>query len=251
MANAWEIFKPRPRLYEIRKFSSISRFEHESQKKVSSLPRPRPRFRPRFSDLSFHLQLCPQLKQMKNCSHVSTDCQQNKTKNCVRPSRLLFIYYHYLHIGQLDLAEVIQPELTNYHMTSGSKWVITYLFCIVCLHHKSNIFLLADTYKSFLKLPKCTVILTKFRRKTSFAIISLWKIWVNLLDEARLSEDLIGWEELEGIQELSQRILNNSNSLTPSVVFKTWPISYSSSVPRRLFITALQWLAIAQGPKIS
>jgi hypothetical protein len=39
---------------------------------------------------------------------------------------------------------------------------------------------------------------------------------VNLLDEARLSKDLIGWEELEGIQELSQRILNNSISLTIS-----------------------------------
>ncbi len=50
--------RPRPSLCEIRKFSSISRFEHESQKKVSSMPRPRPRFRPRFSDLSFHLQPC-------------------------------------------------------------------------------------------------------------------------------------------------------------------------------------------------
>ncbi len=58
IANAWEIFaaRPRPRLCEIRKFSSISRFEHEAQKKVTSLPRPRPRFRPRFSDLSFHSQ---------------------------------------------------------------------------------------------------------------------------------------------------------------------------------------------------
>jgi hypothetical protein len=45
-------------LCEIRTFSSISRFEHESQKKIASLPRPRPRFRPRFSDLSFHSQPC-------------------------------------------------------------------------------------------------------------------------------------------------------------------------------------------------
>ncbi len=62
IANAWEIFaaRPRPSLCEIRKFSSISRFEHDSQKKVTSMPRPRPWFRPRFSDLSFHLQPCPQ-----------------------------------------------------------------------------------------------------------------------------------------------------------------------------------------------
>jgi hypothetical protein len=60
IANAWEIFaaRPRPSLCKIRKFSSISRFEHESQKKITSMPRPRPRFRPRFSDLSFHLQPC-------------------------------------------------------------------------------------------------------------------------------------------------------------------------------------------------
>jgi hypothetical protein len=58
IANAWEIFaaRPRPSLCEIQKFSSISRFEHESQKKASSMPRPRPRIRPRFSDLSFHQQ---------------------------------------------------------------------------------------------------------------------------------------------------------------------------------------------------
>jgi hypothetical protein len=28
-------------------------------------------------------------------------------------------------------------------------------------------------------------------------------------------------------------------------------VCYTGNVPRRLFITALQWLAIAQGPKIS
>ncbi len=43
---------------EIRKFSSISRFEHESQKKVSSLPSLGLDSGPRFSDLSFHSQPC-------------------------------------------------------------------------------------------------------------------------------------------------------------------------------------------------
>jgi hypothetical protein len=40
IANAVEILaaRPRPRLFEIRKLSSISRFEHEAQKKVASLP---------------------------------------------------------------------------------------------------------------------------------------------------------------------------------------------------------------------
>jgi hypothetical protein len=47
-----------PSLCEIRKFSSISRFEHESQKKGASMPMPRPRFMPRFIDLSFHQQPC-------------------------------------------------------------------------------------------------------------------------------------------------------------------------------------------------
>jgi hypothetical protein len=58
IANAWEIFaaRPRPRLCEIWKFSSISRFEHESQKKVASLPSLGLDSRPRFSDLSFHSQ---------------------------------------------------------------------------------------------------------------------------------------------------------------------------------------------------
>ncbi len=58
IANAWEIFaaRPRPRLCEIRKFSSISRFEHESQKKVASLPSLGLDSGPRFSDLSFHSQ---------------------------------------------------------------------------------------------------------------------------------------------------------------------------------------------------
>jgi hypothetical protein len=54
---------------------------------------------------------------------------------------------------------------------------------------------------------------------------------VNLLDEARLSEDLIGWEELEGIQELSQRILNNSNSSTICGHF-----SLSLIVYRKIFL---------------
>jgi hypothetical protein len=35
-------------------------------KKVASLPRPRPRFRPRFSNLSFHLQLCGKLAFREN-----------------------------------------------------------------------------------------------------------------------------------------------------------------------------------------
>jgi hypothetical protein len=43
---------------KIRKFSSISRFEHESPKKVASLPSLGLDSRPRFSDLSFHSQLC-------------------------------------------------------------------------------------------------------------------------------------------------------------------------------------------------
>jgi hypothetical protein len=43
-------------LCEIRKFSSISRFEHESQKKVLSLPSLGLDSGPRFSDLSFHSQ---------------------------------------------------------------------------------------------------------------------------------------------------------------------------------------------------
>ncbi len=54
---------------------------------------------------------------------------------------------------------------------------------------------------------------------------------MNLLDEARLSEDLIGWEELEGIQELSQRILNNSNSSTICGHF-----SLSLIVYRKIFL---------------
>ncbi len=154
----------------------------------------------RWKIVAMYLPIANRIKLKTVCAHL--DC----------------MYYHYLHIGKLDLAEVIQPELTNYHMTSGSKRVITYLFCIVCLHHKSNIyiFLVADTNKSLSELPKFTAILATFRREKSFAIISLRNIWVNLLDEARLSEDLIGWEELEGIQELSQRILNNSNSSTIS-----------------------------------
>jgi hypothetical protein len=45
-------------LCEIRKFSSISRFEHESQKKVASLPSLGLDSGPRFSDLSFHSQPC-------------------------------------------------------------------------------------------------------------------------------------------------------------------------------------------------
>ncbi len=63
IANAWEIFaaRPRPRLCEIRKFTSISRFEHESQKKVASLPILGLDSRPRFSDLSFHSQPWSQL----------------------------------------------------------------------------------------------------------------------------------------------------------------------------------------------
>ncbi len=43
------------------KFKSSRRFRGSNmkpKKKVASLPRPRPRFRPRFCDLSFHLQLC-------------------------------------------------------------------------------------------------------------------------------------------------------------------------------------------------
>jgi hypothetical protein len=121
-------------------------------------------------------QCVPQRNQMKNCIHVHTDYQQYKTKKVCAHLDYFFMYYHYLHIGQLDLAEVIQPELTNYHMTSGRKRVITYLFCIVCLHHNSNIFLLADTYKSLLELPKYTAILATFRREKSFAIISLRNI---------------------------------------------------------------------------
>jgi hypothetical protein len=49
----------RPRLCEIRKLSSISRFEHESQKKVASLPILGLDSRSRISDLSFHSQPWP------------------------------------------------------------------------------------------------------------------------------------------------------------------------------------------------
>ena len=73
IANAWEIFaaRPRPRLCKIRKFSSISRFEHESQKKVASLPSLGLDSRPRFSDLSFHSQ--PWLPVTKILLHLSGD----------------------------------------------------------------------------------------------------------------------------------------------------------------------------------
>ena len=65
IANAWEIFvaRPRPRLCEIRKFSSISRFKHESKKKVASLPSLGLDSRPQFSDLSFHSQ--PWIRQSR------------------------------------------------------------------------------------------------------------------------------------------------------------------------------------------
>ncbi len=58
IANAWKIFaaRPRPRLCEIRKFSSISRFEHESPKKVASLLSLGLNSGPWFNDLSFHQQ---------------------------------------------------------------------------------------------------------------------------------------------------------------------------------------------------
>ncbi len=59
IANAVEILaaRPRPRLFEIRKLSSITRFDNESQKKVASLPILVLDSRSRFSDLSFHSQL--------------------------------------------------------------------------------------------------------------------------------------------------------------------------------------------------
>ncbi len=60
IANALENFsaRPRPSLCKIWNASSISSFEHESEKKVPPSPRPWPRFRSRFSDLSFHQQPC-------------------------------------------------------------------------------------------------------------------------------------------------------------------------------------------------
>jgi hypothetical protein len=63
MGNAVEILaaRPRPRLFKIRKLSSITRFDNESQKKVASLPILVLDSRSRFADLSFHSQLwvCP------------------------------------------------------------------------------------------------------------------------------------------------------------------------------------------------
>jgi hypothetical protein len=58
IANAVEILaaRPRPRLFEIRKLSSITRFDNESQKKVASLPILVLDSRSRFADLSFHSQ---------------------------------------------------------------------------------------------------------------------------------------------------------------------------------------------------
>ncbi len=56
----WRSMKKECRHARHRKLSSISRFEHEAQKKVASLPSLGLDSRSRFSDLSFHLQLWPQ-----------------------------------------------------------------------------------------------------------------------------------------------------------------------------------------------
>ncbi len=59
IAIALEIFaaRPCPSLCEIRKATSISSFEHVSEKKGTPSPRPRQQSRPRFSDPSFLQQL--------------------------------------------------------------------------------------------------------------------------------------------------------------------------------------------------
>ncbi len=81
IANALENFaaRPWPSLCEIWKASSLSLSLMLSEKKGTPSQRPRPRFRPRFSDLSFHLQ--PWLQRIqRNTERRETDRQQRQTE---------------------------------------------------------------------------------------------------------------------------------------------------------------------------
>ncbi len=59
-------------MFEIRKLSSITRFDNESQKKVASLPILVLDSRSRFADLSFHSQLWLQFRAFLDWDTVLT-----------------------------------------------------------------------------------------------------------------------------------------------------------------------------------
>jgi hypothetical protein len=71
-------------LFEIRKLSSITRFDNESQNKVASLPILVLDSRSRFSDLSFHSQLCFQI--------VGTVYPADATKMCTSHQGAVIFY---------------------------------------------------------------------------------------------------------------------------------------------------------------
>ena len=89
---------------EIRKFSSISRFEHESQKKVASLPSLGLDSRSRFSDLSFHSQLCFQVTEPG--TSVPIEAVQHS-----RPAFLISIRGPASRRPSFELYEPFQPNL--------------------------------------------------------------------------------------------------------------------------------------------
>jgi hypothetical protein len=95
-------------LCEIQKLSSISRFEHEAQKKVASLPSLGLDSRSRFSDLSFHLQLCIRVP----------DCQnRNPTTNS---QHLIERKQHNLQAVNEGPAEVGGPQISSANRKSAN-----------------------------------------------------------------------------------------------------------------------------------
>ncbi len=104
---------------EIRKLSSISRFEHESQKKVASLPILALDSRSRFSDLAFHSQLWSN-KSHWALSETIVDSRRTSTSSFLLswlsmwlPPILLCVF-----VGHFETVHCFVPSIHHY-----SLWV--------------------------------------------------------------------------------------------------------------------------------
>ncbi len=144
--NAWEIFaaRPWPSLCKIRKFSPISWFEHESQKKVSSLPRPRPWFRPRFSDLSLHLQLwrTPTTSGAQNKSSCIVLCKNivtNKKFNTCKAYKIIVVLTNSNNIFKNKILHTPSKYVASYCKAFGKLFWYTVQYMHYRIHSRTYV----------------------------------------------------------------------------------------------------------------